>query len=116
MAENWQKIIAYTNWKIITTPLLVESRVDCNAYIDRMTINAIQEIRRCSQRSRAANSVPLPETWYTHRCNLSVLASWRKNLGSLQVLVEFIHMLALLLELFFEMLKPTTEVSLYLEI
>lgn len=64
--------------------------------------------RRCLQQSRTANSVPRPGTWYTHRCNLSVLASWGGNPGSLQVLVEFIHMLALLLELLFETLKPST--------
>lgn len=65
------------NYHIIMTPLPVESRVDCTAYVDtsgeldRMTINAIQY----SQPSRTANSVPLPGTWYTHHCNLLVLAS-----------------------------------------
>lgn len=61
----------------ILTPWLVESRVGCTAYVDtsgeldRVTINAIQY----SQPSRTANSAPLPETWYTHHCNLLVLAS-----------------------------------------
>jgi hypothetical protein len=73
--------IKYRGLKIIMKILLVESRAGCNAYVDvsreldRMTINAVQEVL---QRSREASSVHPLGTWYTRRCDLSVLVSGGK--------------------------------------